>query len=78
MRKPAILTIAALSLDMVVVIGLLIRSSSRAASFEERITTLEMERTNLQSRVSTARKEASDIQARLGPIRINDQPNSQG
>ena len=73
MRKPAVLTIAALSLAMVVVVGLLIRSSSRAASLEGRITTLETERTTLQGKVEAARKEASAVQARLRPTRINEE-----
>jgi hypothetical protein len=73
MRKPAILTIVALSFAMVVSVGLLIRSSIRAASLEEKIATLEADRTDLKGEVDAARKEVSAVQARLRPTRFRDE-----
>lgn len=70
MRKPAVLTIVALSMAMVVVVGLLIRASSRAASLEERVVTIESERTNLQGKVEAARREALAVKERLRPVRF--------
>ena len=73
MRKPASVTIVVLSVLVVVVVGLLVRASSRAAILEaraadltERVNTLERERTQLQGRVEAARQE----QARRQPTRI--------
>jgi hypothetical protein len=68
MRKAAIFTIVGLSIAMVVVVGLLIRASSRAADLEERVTTMQSERTNLQGRVEAARREARAVKERLRPV----------
>jgi outer membrane murein-binding lipoprotein Lpp len=73
MRKAAIFTILGLCLAVVVVVGLLARSSSRAASLEERITTLESERTNLQGKVEAARREAVAVKERLRPVRFKQE-----
>jgi hypothetical protein len=73
MRKAAIFTIVGLSLAMLVVVCLLIRASSRAASLEERITTVESERTNLQGKVEAARKEALAVKERLRPVRFKQE-----